>query len=155
MDYQKTKLFNGDPQKALDVARNVFIQHSFEIVNNSSSQIEFLGTRSMWGKNQDPIIGVSRISIGATSSQISIEAEFGSIKKAMLYLSILIIGLALFFLVLFGMTFKGQDSWIVWMAILPLAPWIAIGPLMYLFLKYRTNKALDTLMNNMEQMSKS
>ena len=59
MDYEKTISFTGNLEKALETARNVFIRHSFQIVNNSSSAVELIGTGTIWIKGQDPLVGIS------------------------------------------------------------------------------------------------
>lgn len=157
MDYEKTIHFTGNMEKALEVARNVFIQHSFQIVNNTSLSLELIGTGTLWTKGQDPLVGVSKANIRGTGSNLSIEAEFGEIKKTMKYMVLFILGMAVFFLVVFGIVFSMQGqpaNKIILIALAPFAPWPIIIPLMGRWMKSRTSRALDVLLNNMVTLGK-
>ncbi|MHC4394390.1 MAG: hypothetical protein ACYS1A_01925 [Planctomycetota bacterium] len=157
MDYEKTISFNGNLEKALETARNVFIQHSFQIVNDSSSAIELTGTGTMWLKGQDPLVGISRISIRGTGSEISVEAKFGGITKNIKYLIIFLLGMAVFFLVVFGVMLHLQQQdvrMVLLIALGPLVPWPIVIPLMAKFMKRRTSRALDALLHNMTVLGK-
>jgi len=80
MDYNKTVSLSGSEEKALEVARNVFIQHGFEIVENSNSKLELQGTYQIWLKGQNPLVGVSRVRVQVAGSNLSVEADFGVIR---------------------------------------------------------------------------
>ena len=66
MDYEKTEPFSGNVEKVLEVAKNVFIQHNFQIVRDSDTEVEFTGP-GMLSSRQNPIVGISRICIRGTS----------------------------------------------------------------------------------------
>jgi len=157
MDYEKTISFTGNLEKALETARNVFIQHSFQIINDSSSSVELIGTGTMWIKGQDPLVGISKVSVRGTGSELTIEAEFGIVNKTIKYLILFIFGMAVFFLIVFGVMFylQGQDvRKVLLIALAPFAPWPIIFPLMAKFMKWRTSKALDALLHNMTVLGK-
>ena len=151
MDYEKTEPFSGNVGKVLEVAKNVFIQHNFQIVRDSDTEVEFTGP-GMLSSRQNPIVGISRICIRGTSGNLSIEAEFEGIRKLTKYLVFFIVGMAIFFVVFFGIIFpkQGQPAdKIILISLAPFTPWPVIIPLMYKWMKSRTSKALDRLLTNM------
>ena len=158
MDYEKTVPFSGNPEKALEVARNVFIQHSFEIVTNSNSAVELRGTRTLWVKGQDPLIGISKVNIRGSSDSLSIEADFGVVRKSVKYLALFIVGMAVFFLVTFGILFTiiqcEPASKTILLSLAPFVPWPILIPLIAKFMKFRTSRALDALLHNMAVVGK-
>jgi len=156
MDYEKTEPFSGNMEKALEVAKNVFIQHNFQIVRNSNSEVEFTGP-SMLSSRQNPLVGISRVCIRGTSGNISVEAEFGGIRMLTKYLVLFIVGMAIFFLVVFGIMFSKQGqplNKIILLSLAPFIPWPVLIPIMAIWMKSRTSKALDTLVNNMVTLGK-
>jgi hypothetical protein len=151
MDYEKTEPFSGNMEKAFEVAKNVFIQHNFQIVRNSDSEVEFTGP-GMLSSRQNPLVGISRVCIRGTSSNISIEAEFGGIRRLTKYLVFFIVGMAIFFLAFFGIMFSKQGqplNKIILNTLAPFIPWPVIIPIMAIWMKSRTSKALNTLVKNM------
>ena len=157
MDYEKTIPFTGNAEKAVELARNVFIQHGFQIVNNSDSALELVGTGTVWTKGQDPLVGISKVYILGTSSKLSIEAEFGAIRKTIKYLIYFLLSMAAFFLVVFGIQFylQGQSvRKLLLITLAPFSPWPIIVPLMAKFMKFRTSRAIGVLLNNMAILGK-
>ena len=151
MDYEKTEPFSGNMEKVLEVAKNVFIQHNFQIVRDSDTEVEFTGP-GMLSSRQNPIVGISRICIRGTRNNLSIEAEFEGIRKLTKYLVFFIVGMAIFFVVFFGIIFpkQGQPAdEIILISLAPFIPWPVIIPLMYKWMKSRTSKAMDRLLTNM------
>ena len=151
MDYEKTMPFSGNMEKALEVARNVFIQHNFQIVRDSDSEVEFTGP-GMLSSRQNPLVGISRVCIHETSGNLSVEAEFEGIRKLTKYLALFIVGMAIFFVAFFGIMFSKQGqplNKIILISLAPFIPWPVLIPLMAIWMKSRTSKALDTLINNM------
>lgn len=156
MDYEKTEPFSGNMEKALETAKNVFIQHNFQIVGDSDSEVEFTGP-GMLSSRQNPLVGISRVCIRGTSGNLSVEAEFGGNRKLIKYLVLFIVSMAIFFLVFFGIILpkQGQTAGkIILISLAPFIPWPVIIPLMAIWMKSRTAKALDTLINNMIAMGK-
>ncbi|HUS73271.1 MAG TPA: hypothetical protein VMY06_09420 [Sedimentisphaerales bacterium] len=151
MDYEKTEPFSGNMEKALEVAKNVFIQHNFQIVRDSDSEAEFTGP-GMLSSRQNPLVGISRVCIRGISGNLSVEAEFGGNRKLIKYLVLFIAGMAIFFLVFFGIILpkQGQPAdKIILISLAPFIPWSVIIPLMTIWMKSRTAKSLDTLLTNM------
>ena len=111
----------------------------------------------MLSSRQNPLVGISRICIRGTSGNISIEAEFGGIRKLTKYLVVFIVGMAIFFVVLFGILLPKQGQPLnktIFISLGPFVPWPVIIPLMYKWMKSRTSNALDRLLTNMVILGK-
>lgn len=153
MDYQKTVPF-ANTEKAIRAVTGVFVQHGFQIVERSETAVELTGP-GMISSRQNPLVGISRIRICRTSGALSIEAEFGSIRRLLKYIGLFILGMGVFFLILFGILFTKQGqplSKIALIALAPFIPWPVIIPLMAVWLKSRTSRALDVLLSNVDYL---
>jgi hypothetical protein len=158
MDYERTEYFEGDLAKAVDVAKNTFLPNGFEIINSEQSTLEVANRSSLWGYNRHPLNGVSKACVCGGDGKITLKAEFGGVTKMIKYLILFILGMAVFFLVVFGLLFGLQQGQpvrkIFLMSLAPFAPWPVIIPLMGIWFKKRAYKALDTLLNNMVVLAK-
>jgi hypothetical protein len=158
MVYENTVPFDGDVGQALDTAMNTILPHGFRIINRSDSTLEAVGPGTLWTKGQDPLVGVSKLSISVPAREIRVDAELGGVTKIIKYLTVFIVAMAVFFLILFGFIFgqrQGADiSKVIWMSLAPFVPWPVVIPLMAMWLKSRTCKALDTLEHNMVVLAK-
>ena len=112
MSYEKTIHFNGNIGKALEVARNTFLPLGFTVKNTNES-IELVGPGTLWTKGQNPLVGISKISVAETKDELLINAEFGGIQKAVKFMVIFIISMSIFFVVLFGIIFSKQPLFTV------------------------------------------
>jgi hypothetical protein len=158
MVYEKTVPFDGDVGQALDTAMNTILPHGFRIINRSDSTLEAVGPGTHWTKGQDPLVGVSKLSISGLGKEIRIDAQLGGVTKTVKYMILFIVAMAVFFLIWYAVTFglrQGEDiSKVLWMSLAPFVPWPAVIPLMTMWLKSRTCKALDTLEHNMVVLAK-
>ena len=155
MSYEKVIHFGGNIEKALEVARGTLLPHGFTVIENTERSVELAGPGSFLVKGQDPLVGVSRISISETNNELSIKAEFGGIHKTVKYMIIFIIGMAAFFLVLFGMILnkEGASTHKLLLPLTPFIPWPVIIPLMAMWMRSRSSRALDALLSNMATLS--
>ena len=83
MDYEKSAPFNGNPEKAIELARQTFLPLGFTITNTTSESIELNGPNILITRPQykrDLFRGISKISV-IVNQNISIKAEFGGIRK--------------------------------------------------------------------------
>lgn len=120
--------------------------------------MELIATGMPWSKSQVPLFGVSKVRILGTTGNLSIDAEFGGIRKTIKFVIFLILGLAVFFLVTFGILFtiiQGQPAGkIILISVAPFIPWPVIIPIMAKFMRWRTSRALDALLHNMIVLGK-
>ena len=152
MNYEKTITFTGEPAGALDIAKNTFLPNGYLISESTENSITLKGDNLFWLQQQNnPLIGISKINIQVENSTISLKAELGNITKVIIFLIACIVGLALLMVIIFAIVFAGKEDGpnVILISLLPLVPWPILAPLIFFFLKYRTRKAIDILMNNM------
>lgn len=151
-EYSKTVPFAGRAARALSVAQSAFINQGFEIVANSDYELRVKGP-GISSTRQNPLKGVSEASIIIRSSAIEIKAILGGAQKMKTFLRLFPLGMALFFLLVFGVL-----AWTlpvlrhVWIFLIPLAalsPWLFLAPVMGRTIENKTRQAVDTLLSNM------
>ena len=83
--------------------------------------------------NNNPLTVVSRIRIIKEGTAIRVEAELNGYNKLFMFLGIMLVGMAVFFFLLFGFIIPKPDAGVFQrfiMPVLPLAPWPVLLPLM-------------------------
>lgn len=149
MYYEKSVSFEGDVKKTIEGAKSVLLPQNFKIVIINDTSIEFANTSRF--VNQDPWSVVSSIRININDKKLSIEAELGGIKKIIKYMLLFWIGMSIFFTVVFGTLayiFRWPMKTLIGLPLLFLTFLPAI-PFMAIFLKFKANKSLEVLLNNM------
>jgi hypothetical protein len=154
MSYEKSIPFNGNVSKAFEVARNTLLPNGFIIVENGDDYMELTGPNNLCTKGQNSILGVSKVAISAQKNALTIEADFGSVRKSIKFLIFFIIGMSVFFLVFFGVVFRNNPKYSPFYSLLVFAPWPVIIPVMGLVMKSRATKSLDALLDNMAVLGK-
>jgi len=152
MTYEKTITFTGKPSAALDIIKNTFLPNGYQIAECTENSISLTGNNLFWLQQQNnPLIGISQINVRIENSTISLKAELGNITKVMIFLLAFVVGIGLLMTIIFAIVFakKEEGANIILISLLPLAPWPVLAPLIFFFLKYRTCKALDILVNNL------
>ena len=162
MEYRKMINFDGDPEKALGLARTTFTQAGYLIVDNSessvSAKITGVPVRSRPGSL---LCGASPVTVSIAGNQLIVEAGFEGVarlKKFLLYLLIILglslgVGLAVIFFLVF------DETWPVYLGLglglgvpliqLPIHVWLT--PLIF---KRLASRGLDTLLHNMVMVAK-
>jgi hypothetical protein len=78
--YEKAIPFRGDPEKALAVARSLFVPLDFKVVMDGDGALILLGPgRSARVFAEDRFGQISKLCIHASTSELSIKAEFGGV----------------------------------------------------------------------------
>jgi hypothetical protein len=154
MEYSKAVPFTGKAAKALEVARSTFLPQGFQLVASTDHEL-----RVTWpginSTRENPLKGISEASIIVRPSASAIEmmATLGGVRKMKRFLTFFPLGMALLFLIVFGVLALNlpdfRRPWIFLIPILALSPWIFIAPLMARAIEKRTVQAIDTLLNNM------
>jgi len=118
--------------------------------------VELVGLGTFLMKGQDPLNGISRVRISGAEGELSIEAEFGAVRKLVKYMTLFIGGMAVFFSLFFGIMFYDKTHPARWFvqSLAPFLPWPVLLPVISIFLKFRTSRALDVLLNNMAIIGK-
>lgn len=157
MEYSKTVPFIGHGARALDVARTVFVGQGFQIVTSTDYELRVTGP-GINSTRENPLRGVSEASIIIRSSTIEIKAILGGAQKMKTFLRLFPLGLALFFMIVFGALALSRPefrhAWIFLIPLLTLSPWLFLSPLIARTIEKRTKQAVDTLLGNMVIMGK-
>lgn len=157
MEYSKTVPFVGRAAKALSVAQTAFVGQGFEIVAASDYELKVTGP-GFNSTRENPLKGVSEASIIIRSSAIEIKALLGGAQKMKTFLRLFPLGMALLFLIVFGvLAFILPDFrrwWIFLIPVLALSPWLFLSPLIARMVEKKTTQAVDTLLNNMVMMGR-
>ncbi len=154
-DYNKTVEGILNPKNAVQKIQDFFTNHGFLIVQNEPESVTLASHGSMFISTRNPMQMVSRVHATAQENSVTLQADFGGVKKIGVLLVIFIVAMALFFLVLFGALFgmTGKMPWIniIGLSLLPLSPWPIIIPLMMVYMKRKITELLDILMENAKQ----
>jgi hypothetical protein len=152
MEYSKTVPFTGRASKALEVARSTFLPQGFQIVASNDYELRVTGP-GINSTRENPLKGISAASIIASTSVIEMKATLGGVEKMKKFLIFFPLGMAVLFLIVFGVLALTQPAfrhpWIFLIPILALSPWLFLAPLMARMIGRRTMQAIDTLLNNM------
>ena len=150
MDYQKTITVSHDGQKAFEFAQSIFVQNNFSLKKIGSEEVEFTGP-GMHSTHENPLTGVAKARIKWRGKTIQLEANLGGVKMMQWFLFLFPPCLGLFLFTIFYLVHHSIQSALP--ALYAVSPWIVIGPLMGRWIKNRTLKALDVLLENTAQHS--
>jgi hypothetical protein len=152
MEYSKIVPFAGRGSKALDVARSTFVGQGFQIVAGGDDELRVTGP-GMSSTRENPLKGVSEASIIIRASAIEFKAVLGGAQKLKTFVRLFPPGMALFFLIAFGVLAWRltvfRHWWIFLIPLLALSPWLFLSPMIARSIEKRTVQAVDTLLSNM------
>jgi hypothetical protein len=152
MEYSKTVPFTGRASKALEVARSTFLPQGFQFVASNDYELRVTGP-GINSTRENPLKGISAALIITGPSAIEMKATLGGVEKMKKFLIFFPMGMAVLFLIVFGVLALTQPAfrhpWIFLIPILALSPWLFLAPLMSRMIGSRTMQAIDTLLNNM------
>ncbi len=138
--------FQGDAEAALETAKTALLGQGFEIVRYSQDELAVRGS-GMNSTREPPIRGASELAITVRQSEIELHARLGGVARMKAFLYLFPLGMAVMFLVGFGLAF-GSRLW--WAYPLPLAPWLVLSPVLARWVENRTKRALDGLLRSVE-----
>ena len=157
MEYSKTIPFTGHGAKALDVARSTFMGQGFQIVASTDHELRVTGP-GINSTRENPLKGVSEATIIIRSAAIEVKALLGGAQKLKTFLRLFPLGMALFFLIFFGVLAwilpEFRRWWIFLIPVLALSPWLFLAPMIGRMMEKRTTQAVDTLLSNMIMMGR-
>lgn len=155
IDYDKeVRCEKGHAPAVLRFSLNVFIQHGFTVVKKDTTGHEVKGP-GMISSRQSPLLGISRLMCFFQDHHLILKAEFGAIRRIRKLMILFLTALALFLMILFAALFHDRASYNFWLPLAPFVPWPFLIPLMVRLFFNRTQKALDTLMNNAMTLAES
>jgi hypothetical protein len=148
MDYQNRKCVGGEVGTAAKRIVDSLAAVGFRILAQQGDSVELAGP-GMRSSRQNPLVGASKVTIRGLGREVAIEADFGAVRRLIRALGVFLVGLAIFFFVLFGFVFPPENRALRFvMPLLPLAPWPFLLPWMNWLFKRRTARALDVLLEN-------
>lgn len=155
MTYQQTIPLSGNPDKALDALRLVFMQHGFQVTQTDRTSLEVTGP-GWQNTKQDAIRGISHARLMAAGHELTVEAELGGARNLMRFVQIfppaLSLGLLAIFYVVFHATREMRSGPGFKIALLVcginMALWLVIGLLWAPAIKRATVRSLNTLLAN-------
>ena len=146
--------FRGDSAAALKTAQDLMANRGFSVSKISGGEVR--GSRShpfFGGKTNDMIALVSELVIRASSSQISAEAELGTLRKLVVFIVVLMVGMESVFLVVGFVVL--QNTLMVWISLMTVAPWFIIAPAMLYAFRRTALREVQTLLQNVAAMAES
>ncbi|HYJ46829.1 MAG TPA: hypothetical protein VEV81_09465 [Pyrinomonadaceae bacterium] len=156
MEYARTIPFTGRSAKALQVAMSTFIPLGFQITASTDHELRVTGP-GITSTRESPLKGISEAAIVVRSSAIEMKAELGGVRKLKTFLTFFPLGMALLFLIIFGVLALSLPNfrrwWIFLIPLLALSPWIFLAPMMSRQIERRTAQAIDTLLSNMAMLA--
>jgi hypothetical protein len=133
------------------------VGQGFQIVASSDYELRVTGP-GISSTKENPLKGVSEAFIIVRSASIEVKAILGGVQKMKTFLRLFPLGLALFFLVVFGilaLSLPGlRHPWAFLGPVLALSPWVVLAPLMGRSIEKKTTQAVDTLLSNMVIMGR-
>src|SRR5690349_12131629 len=152
MEYSKSVPFTGRAARALDVARSTFVGQGFQIIASTDSELRVTGP-GFNSTRENPLRGVSDASIIVRASAIELKASFGGAEKIKTFLRFFPLGMAILFLIVFGILAyvlpQFRQWWIFLIPLLALSPWLFLAPAIGRSIEQKTTQAVDTLLSNM------
>jgi hypothetical protein len=156
---------------ALLVALVILANHGFTITDRDEHSAHLVGP-GLHSTNPNPLLGASRIHLEMRDQQLRLQAELGGVHAMRRFIIRFPLLLGLVLGVLFalggwvlgqpfpmGVGVPGAREW-KWFALamaaglLPVAPWLFLGPVIASMVRTRTERALTSLVQNAVRMTK-
>ena len=158
MQYTSSRTLAGSPESALRVVREALVANGFAIVEASPTEVTAIGP-GMFDSRQNPLHGVSKAKFRAEDGVIRAQAELGGAVWLGRFAMFFPLGLGLLLAMLFGlMGLKpgrpGSPSSPVLIPLIAVSPWLVLGPLLGRFIRKRTEKAVEALVQSAATISR-
>lgn len=145
MHYEGRTVFTGDRRSALEAGRSILMNNGYTVSPIEHDSFTATG-RGLGSTQQNPLTGATEFMVKAGGGEIVVRAELGGVRSMMWFLLLFPPGLGACLAISFGIS-MGWDR--AYAAFLPILPWLVISPLMIFWLRRRTERALETLLQNM------
>ena len=150
MIYETSASYSGDPRLVMQSACDALSAADMRITTKTDTTIEFTGPKLNSSK-ENPVRGISNGRLSVTGSSISIKADLSCITRLITILACLFGGMEILGIVVVAIVMRHSSLLPMMLGILigSAAPWIVLLPLMSRWMKRRTTRAIDTLLNNL------
>jgi hypothetical protein len=155
MEYEKTVHVSGDVAEAVKTVVQTLARHGFRITRKRDTSAELDGP-GMNSSKENPLVGASKVHVKGRSGRLTVEAEFGAVRRLIRALGWMFIVMAVLFFVLFGFVLPVEG--LVLRFVVPvasIAPWVILLPLMGRYFRSRCARALDVLVENAATLSEN
>jgi hypothetical protein len=144
MQYETTINLSGDSLRALDHAVRTLTARGMKLTTRTSASVELAGEGGWPNSKDDPLKPVSRVTLGATGSSLSIRADLDGISQLLVLVTVLSAAadIPAAFLVWQAMWKQNRLLAIV-LAMLVGLSWLIVVPLLRWILRRRTSRAID------------
>ena len=141
--YHREIQLEADHDAVLDRLVQVFASEGLQVTHRDDQSLFLDRGETMNSPREHPLRGISDIRFHLEDGRLVTDASFGRLKQLMKFMGLFLGGMAIVFYVLF------QD----WKAVLPLAPWPILLPIMWYVFEKRIVKELDVLMANLPHLA--
>ncbi len=149
MPYVSSTVISGPPDAAIKMVRDALVANAFTVTKATATEFAATGP-GMMGSNQSALLGVSKVSFRAEAGVLHVEADLGGAKRLGLFTMLFPPLLGLILVGILSAT--GRPNSILAPA-LAVSPWIVVGPLMAFWIRKRTEKAINALLQSTAAIS--
>ena len=154
MEYRKSMEFRGDAAKGIEAARAILSANNFGIVEQTDAAIVLRGP-GMMNTRQNAIVGATEIELSVDRGEVALRASLGGVLGMMCFVCIFPFALAGFLGCMFALTSGRSFVEAMRVPLLAVSPWVVLSPLMSIWIKRRTERALDNLLTNVAAIAES
>jgi hypothetical protein len=153
MPYVSATAISGRPETAIRVVRDALVANSFTIVSANPTAFTATGP-GMSSSNQNPLLGISKVSFRAEGGLIHVQADLGGASRLGLFAMVFPPALGVLLAAIFYLT-QNQNPNAVVAPLGAVAPWLVLGPLMARWIRRRTEKAIHALLQSTASISET
>ena len=150
--YSTSVPFSGNAKRAIAVAQSTLLASNFVVVSSSESSLQVKG-RGTTSTRENPLKGMTEGTFIIRNSAIEVSAVLGGAERLRNFLRIMPLGMAVFFLIVFGglsiFVPVFRQWWVYLIPIAALSPWVILAPVLGRSMERRTTAAIDDLVSNM------
>ena len=146
-NYLASRKFSGKAEPAISAIETTLLPNSFKVTKATAATIELKGP-GLRSTKENPIRGASEIKVEARHGKLHLEASLCGIRFLAIFVIVfpflLMATLALLPVILAGGDFEQFNPSIL----LIMAPWVLISPMAVVWMRKRTMRALDDMLEN-------
>lgn len=148
MHYEKDAPCPEHKEAVFETIKQTLLPLNFRIIRENDTVLELKSSGSLWINGQNPLMGISDITVDIEGQNLKVRAHLGGLKKTIWYLIIFLLFMTIQFVVIFGIA-KGFSRKTLFMCFrLFFLPWLIITPLMYFVFKSRAFRAINIMLSN-------
>jgi hypothetical protein len=159
MQYASSTPIAGPPETAIKVVRDALIANEFTILEAKPTEFTATGP-GMMSTNQNAIRGVSKATFRTEGGMMHVQAELGGAVWLGRFAMFFPIALGVLLTAIFWVIGRTQGNLAnrpaaVLTPLFPVLPWLVLGPLMARFIRRRTEKAIQGLLQSAASISRA